>query len=148
MHNEIIILWWTSIKNLKFCCSMCTIECTLAHVIYSYRFFMNFRLFGLLCMLNFFFNTGIKLRRSEKKLLNDINNDTSGRLRFHVLTPNGKIKKRIQTVEEKMFVLINDALSGEPSTLDFTLNQVRMLSIQMLQLWQHLNFDIVINTRT
>ena len=64
------------------------------------------------------------MRRTEKKLLNDINNDTSGRLRFHVLNPNGKIKKRIQTVEEKMFVLINDALSGEPSTLDFTLSQV------------------------
>lgn len=68
--------------------------------------------------------TGIKLRRAEKKLLNDINGDASGRLRFHVTSPNGKIKKRIQTVEEKIFILTNDALSGEPSTLDFSMSQV------------------------
>ncbi|KAJ7560178.1 hypothetical protein O6H91_04G117200 [Diphasiastrum complanatum] len=65
----------------------------------------------------------IKLRRNEKKLLNDINLDMSGRIKFHITGTNGKPKRRIQTYEEKIFVLTNDALSGEPSVLDFTLNQ-------------------------
>ncbi|KAH7306285.1 hypothetical protein KP509_22G005100 [Ceratopteris richardii] len=65
----------------------------------------------------------IKLRRAEKKILNDINSDVAGRLRFHLVSSNGKAKKRIQTAEEKIFVLMNDALSGEPSSLDFSLNQ-------------------------
>ncbi|GAQ86596.1 DNA/RNA helicase MER3/SLH1 [Klebsormidium nitens] len=65
----------------------------------------------------------IKLRRDEKKRLNDMNNDSSGRIRFHVEGPNGKPKKRIQTDPEKIFVLANDALSAEPSQLDFTLTQ-------------------------
>ncbi|MCO5575659.1 hypothetical protein L7F22_029463 [Adiantum nelumboides] len=65
----------------------------------------------------------IKLRRTEKKLLNDINSDIPGRLRFHVVSPNGKVKKRIQTAEEKIFILTNDAMSGEPSPLDFTMSQ-------------------------
>lgn len=67
---------------------------------------------------------GIKLRRDEKKKLNDVNGDLTGRVRFHVKATNGKIKKRIQQNAEKIFLLINDALSGEPSTLDFTMNQV------------------------
>lgn len=71
---------------------------------------------------------GIKLRRDEKKRLNDMNNDNSGRIRFHVEGPNGKPKKRIQTDAEKIFVLANDALSAEPSQLDFTLTQVSTLS--------------------
>lgn len=47
----------------------------------------------------------IQLRRNEKKILNDINTDKEGRLRFHVLGDKGKKKKRIQTREEKIFVL-------------------------------------------
>ncbi|KAG0617455.1 hypothetical protein M758_5G190600 [Ceratodon purpureus] len=65
----------------------------------------------------------IKLRRDEKKRLNDINADMSGRIRYHVNTPNGKLKKRIQSDAEKIFVLVNDALSGEPSMTDFTMSQ-------------------------
>ncbi|EFJ14665.1 hypothetical protein SELMODRAFT_119598 [Selaginella moellendorffii] len=65
----------------------------------------------------------IQLRRNEKKLLNDINGDTTGKIKYHVLGVNGKIKKRIQSREEKIFLLINDALSGDPSTLDFTMSQ-------------------------
>ncbi|OAE22601.1 hypothetical protein AXG93_777s1080 [Marchantia polymorpha subsp. ruderalis] len=66
---------------------------------------------------------GIQLRRYEKRQLNTINQDTSSRMKFHVLGPNGKTKKRIQTSSEKIFVLVNDALSGEPSSLDFTMTQ-------------------------
>ncbi|WOL03863.1 ATP-dependent DNA helicase [Canna indica] len=65
----------------------------------------------------------IQLRRNEKKLLNDINSDKEGRLRFHVLTENGKRKKRIQTREEKIFVLSNDCLTGDPLVHDLSLNQ-------------------------
>ncbi|CAL9071793.1 unnamed protein product [Musa textilis] len=65
----------------------------------------------------------IQLRRNEKKLLNDINSDKEGRLRFHVLSENGKRKKRIQTREEKMFVLANDCLTGDPLVHDLSLNQ-------------------------
>eukprot|EP00897_Mesotaenium_endlicherianum_P003742 jgi/Mesen1/3396/ME000192S02563 len=65
----------------------------------------------------------IKLRRSEKKLLNDINNNTSGKIKYHVLDAQGKIKKRIQSDGEKIFVLINDALCGEPTQLDFSMSQ-------------------------
>lgn len=68
--------------------------------------------------------TGIKLRRDEKKRLNDINNDKSGRIRFHV-NLDGKVKKRIQSDAEKIFILVNDALSCEPSLLDFSMSQVR-----------------------
>ncbi|XP_042463156.1 ATP-dependent DNA helicase MER3 homolog isoform X1 [Zingiber officinale] len=65
----------------------------------------------------------IQLRRNEKKLLNDINSDKEGRLRFHVLTENGKRKKRIQTREEKIFVLANDCLTGDPLVHDLSFNQ-------------------------
>eukprot|EP01018_Ginkgo_biloba_P008826 Gb_17002 [translate_table: standard] len=65
----------------------------------------------------------IQLRRNEKKLLNAINSDKNGRLRFHILDTNGKIKKRIQTREEKIFVLANDSLCGDPLVHDLTLNQ-------------------------
>ncbi|CAA2997099.1 D -box ATP-dependent RNA helicase D 17 isoform X1 [Olea europaea subsp. europaea] len=65
----------------------------------------------------------IQLRRNEKKLLNDINNDKDGRLRFHVLGENGKRKKRIQTREEKIFVLANDCLTGDPLVHDLSMNQ-------------------------
>uniref|UniRef100_A0A0D9VIC9 DNA 3'-5' helicase n=1 Tax=Leersia perrieri TaxID=77586 RepID=A0A0D9VIC9_9ORYZ len=66
---------------------------------------------------------GIQLRRNEKKPLNDINTDKEGRLRFHVLGANGKKKKRIQTREEKIFVLTNDCLTGDPLVHDLSLNQ-------------------------
>ncbi|KAK1269112.1 hypothetical protein QJS04_geneDACA005067 [Acorus gramineus] len=65
----------------------------------------------------------IQLRRNEKKLLNDINSDKNGRLRFHVLGENGKRRKRIQSREDKIFVLVNDCLTGEPSIHDLSLNQ-------------------------
>ncbi|CAL9080927.1 unnamed protein product [Musa acuminata var. zebrina] len=65
----------------------------------------------------------IQLRRNEKKLLNDVNSDKEGRLRFHVLSENGKRKKRIQTREEKIFVLANDCLTGDPLVHDLSLNQ-------------------------
>eukprot|EP00850_Spirogloea_muscicola_P003151 SM000012S25413 [mRNA] locus=s12:910080:915978:- [translate_table: standard] len=65
----------------------------------------------------------IRLRRTEKKVLNDINNEAGSRIKYHVLAPNGKLKKRIQTAKEKIFLLINDVLSGEPSNLDFTMTQ-------------------------
>ncbi|KAJ0054742.1 hypothetical protein Pint_02772 [Pistacia integerrima] len=65
----------------------------------------------------------IQLRRNEKKLLNDINIDKDGRLRFHINGDKGKRKKRIQTREEKIFVLANDCLTGDPSVHDLSLTQ-------------------------
>ncbi|XP_021824640.1 DExH-box ATP-dependent RNA helicase DExH17 isoform X1 [Prunus avium] len=65
----------------------------------------------------------IQLRRNEKKLLNDINADKDGQLRFHILDDKGKRKKRIQTREEKIFVLANDCLTGDPSVHDLSLTQ-------------------------
>ncbi|XP_021299206.1 DExH-box ATP-dependent RNA helicase DExH17 [Herrania umbratica] len=65
----------------------------------------------------------IQLRRSEKKLLNDINADKDGRLRFHVSGDRGKRKKRIQTREEKIFVLANDCLTGDPLVHDLSMTQ-------------------------
>ncbi|XP_022134426.1 DExH-box ATP-dependent RNA helicase DExH17 [Momordica charantia] len=65
----------------------------------------------------------IQLRRNEKKLLNDVNNDKDGRLRFHILGEKGKKKKRIQTREEKIFILANDCLTGDPSIHDLSLSQ-------------------------
>ncbi|XP_062106898.1 DExH-box ATP-dependent RNA helicase DExH17 isoform X3 [Humulus lupulus] len=65
----------------------------------------------------------IQLRRNEKKLLNDINTDKEGRLRFHILIDNGRRKKRIQTREEKIFVLVNDCLTGDPLIHDLSLTQ-------------------------
>ncbi|KAK4477374.1 hypothetical protein RD792_016595 [Penstemon davidsonii] len=66
---------------------------------------------------------GIQLRRNEKKLLNDINTDKDGRLRFHILDDKGKRKKRIQTREEKIFVLVNDCLTGDPLVHDLSMSQ-------------------------
>lgn len=74
-------------------------------------------------------NEGIQLRRNEKKLLNDINNDKNGRLRFHVLSDKGKPKKRIQSREEKIFVLTNDCLTGDPSVHDLSMTQVRLITM-------------------
>ncbi|KAI5428911.1 Sec63, variant 2 [Lathyrus oleraceus] len=65
----------------------------------------------------------IQLRRNEKKLLNDINADKDGRLRFHILGDKGKKKKRIQTREEKIFILANDCFTGDPSVHDLSLIQ-------------------------
>lgn len=67
---------------------------------------------------------GIQLRRNEKKLLSDTNTDKDGKLRFHILGEKGKRKKRIQTREEKIFVLANDCLTGDPSLHDLSMNQV------------------------
>lgn len=69
-------------------------------------------------------NEGIQLRRNEKKLLNDINADKDGRLRFHILGDKGKVKKRIQTREEKIFILANDCLTGDPLVHDLSMSQV------------------------
>ncbi|XP_052197868.1 DExH-box ATP-dependent RNA helicase DExH17 [Diospyros lotus] len=65
----------------------------------------------------------IQLRRNEKKLLNDINTDKDGRLRFHIFGDRGKRKKRIQTREEKIFILANDCLTGDPLLHDLSMNQ-------------------------
>ncbi|KAH9603029.1 hypothetical protein KSS87_009502, partial [Heliosperma pusillum] len=65
----------------------------------------------------------IQLRRNEKRLLNDINADKNGRLRFHVLGDKGKKKKRIQSREEKIFVLANDCFTGDPLIHDLSLTQ-------------------------
>ncbi|KAK0588998.1 hypothetical protein LWI29_008290 [Acer saccharum] len=65
----------------------------------------------------------IQLRRNEKRILNDINADKNGRLRFHINGDKGKRKKRIQTREEKIFVLANDCLTGDPSVHDLSLTQ-------------------------
>lgn len=73
-------------------------------------------------------NVGIQLRRNEKKLLNDINADKDGRLRFHILGDKGKKKKRIQTREEKIFILANDCFTGDPSVHDLSLIQVSIVT--------------------
>lgn len=65
----------------------------------------------------------IQLRRNEKKFLNDVNNKKDGRLRFHVLDDKGKRKKRIQTREEKIFILVNDFLTGDPLVHDLSMSQ-------------------------
>ncbi|ESQ32691.1 hypothetical protein EUTSA_v10003551mg [Eutrema salsugineum] len=65
----------------------------------------------------------IQLRRNEKKTLNDVNADKEGRLRFHINDSKGKRKKRIQTREEKLFVLANDWLTGDPSVHDLSMTQ-------------------------
>ncbi|XP_048140179.1 DExH-box ATP-dependent RNA helicase DExH17 isoform X2 [Rhodamnia argentea] len=65
----------------------------------------------------------IQLRRNEKKLLNDINADKDGRLRFHIIGDKGKPKKRIQTREEKIFILTNDFLTGDPLVRDMSMTQ-------------------------
>ncbi|KAK1359490.1 DExH-box ATP-dependent RNA helicase DExH17 [Heracleum sosnowskyi] len=65
----------------------------------------------------------IQLRRNEKKILNDINTDKEGRLRFHVFADKGKKKKRIQTKEEKIFVLANDCLTGDPLVHELSMSQ-------------------------
>ncbi|RDX81475.1 DExH-box ATP-dependent RNA helicase DExH17, partial [Mucuna pruriens] len=65
----------------------------------------------------------LHLRRNEKKLLNEINADKDGRLHFHILGDKGKKKKRIQTREEKIFILANDCLTGDPSVHDLSLIQ-------------------------
>lgn len=71
---------------------------------------------------------GIQLRRKDKKILNDINADKDGRLLFHIVMENGKRKKRVQTREEKIFLLANDCLTGDPLIHDLSLNQVVCLS--------------------
>ncbi|KAK7273541.1 hypothetical protein RIF29_14597 [Crotalaria pallida] len=65
----------------------------------------------------------IQLRRNEKKILNEINADKDGRLRYHILGSKEKKKKRIQTREEKIFILLNDCLTGDPSVHDLSLIQ-------------------------
>ncbi|PHT57407.1 ATP-dependent DNA helicase MER3 -like protein [Capsicum baccatum] len=65
----------------------------------------------------------IQLRRNEKKLLNGINIDKDNRLRFHILGDKAKRKKRVQTREEKIFVLANDCLTGDPFIHDLSLSQ-------------------------
>ncbi|PWZ28079.1 ATP-dependent DNA helicase MER3 [Zea mays] len=66
---------------------------------------------------------GIQLRRNDKKILNDINADKDGRLLFHIVMKNGKRKKRVQTREEKIFLLANDCLTGDSLIHDLSLNQ-------------------------
>ncbi|WIA13166.1 hypothetical protein OEZ85_006758 [Tetradesmus obliquus] len=71
------------------------------------------------------------LRRCERKALNDINhsNDTQA-LRYPVMATNddgsstGKVKQRITSAQEKLFILLNDGLADKPAeTLDYSLKQ-------------------------
>ncbi|KAK9831896.1 hypothetical protein WJX81_006765 [Elliptochloris bilobata] len=65
------------------------------------------------------------LRRGEKKALNAMNHALE-RVRFFVpsATRPQKPKERIQTAAEKIFILVNEALSDKPSdTLDFSMRQ-------------------------
>ncbi|KAF4399890.1 hypothetical protein G4B88_021104 [Cannabis sativa] len=89
------------------------------------RYYLKFDTMKLLMQIpvNCTLEDALHLRRNEKKLLNDINTDKEGRLRFHVLIDNGKRKKRIQTREEKIFVLVNDCLTGDPLIHDLSLTQ-------------------------
>ncbi|KAJ3671463.1 hypothetical protein LUZ60_007542 [Juncus effusus] len=65
----------------------------------------------------------IQIRRNDKRVLNNIHTDKEGRMLFHVLGENGKRKKRIMTREEKIFVLANDYLTGDPQIHDLSLGQ-------------------------
>eukprot|EP00210_Caulerpa_lentillifera_P006131 g5858.t1 len=77
----------------------------------------------------------IRLRRGEKKILNDINCRRSNpNIKYQVLDSASppKTKQRISTPDEKIFVLINDALSDSPAeTLDASLRQE---TIQILKI--------------
>ncbi|XP_078154703.1 uncharacterized protein LOC144550573 isoform X2 [Carex rostrata] len=66
--------------------------------------------------------SGIQERKYENTL-NKIHTDKEGRLRFHLLGENGKRKKHIKTLEEKIFVLANDCLTGDPLIQDLSLSQ-------------------------
>ncbi|GMH32639.1 hypothetical protein BSKO_00473 [Bryopsis sp. KO-2023] len=71
--------------------------------------------------------SNISLRRGEKKILNGINcrKDEVG-VKYRVMDPAkpNKPKERIGNVQEKIFVLTNEALSDSPSeTLDASLRQ-------------------------
>lgn len=88
---------------------------------------------------HFIQNEGIQLRRNEKKFLNDLNIDKGCRLRFHILDDKGKRRKRIQTREQKIFILINDCLTGDPLVLDLSMNQVSLhLQISVV----HAGFEV------
>ncbi|KAK9810502.1 hypothetical protein WJX72_011853 [[Myrmecia] bisecta] len=68
--------------------------------------------------------SGIKLRRDQKKILNAINKGQG--VRFSVTDPAKpqKAKERISTAADKIFILINEALSDRPAdTLDFSMKQ-------------------------
>jgi ATP-dependent DNA helicase HFM1/MER3 len=69
--------------------------------------------------------------------LNEINADKDGRLRFHILENKGKKKKRIQTREEKIFILANDCLTGDPSVHDLSLIQVSIATSVFIATGQH-----------
>lgn len=103
---------------LHIVCRAEEIACTILYpaVIFVHKLLTDF----------FLKNEGIQLRRNEKKILNDINTDKDGRLRFHILGDKGKKKKRIQTREEKIFVLANDCLTGDPLVHELSMSQVRL----------------------
>ncbi|KAG5254531.1 ATP-dependent DNA helicase [Salix suchowensis] len=90
------------------------------------RYYLKFNTMSI-CTLMFICHAEeiawIQLRRNEKKLLNDINIDKDCRIRFHINGDKQKRKKRIQTREEKIFVLANDCLTGDPSVHDLSLTQ-------------------------
>lgn len=87
---------------------------------------------------------GIQLRRNEKKILNAINADKDGRLRFHILGDKGKKKTRIQTREEKIYILSNDCLTGDPSVHDLSLIQVRYGNLYFANILQSITYILVI----
>jgi ATP-dependent DNA helicase HFM1/MER3 len=69
--------------------------------------------------------------------LNEINADKDDRLRYHILENKGKKKKRIQTREEKIFILANDCLTGDPSAHDLSLVQVSIATSVFIATGQH-----------
>jgi ATP-dependent DNA helicase HFM1/MER3 len=69
--------------------------------------------------------------------LNEINADKDDRLRYHILENKGKKKKRIQTREEKIFILANDCLTGDPSVHDLSLIQVSIATSVFIATGQH-----------
>ena len=87
---------------------------------------------------------GIQLRRNEKRILNEINADKDGRLRFHILGDKGTKKKRIQTREEKIYILANDCLTGDPSVHDLSLIQVRYGNLYFANILQSITYILVI----
>ncbi|PSC72871.1 putative ATP-dependent DNA helicase HFM1 isoform B [Micractinium conductrix] len=71
--------------------------------------------------------SSIKLRRSEKKILNESNK--AGGTRHPLINPEkpGKLLERVATGADKIYVLINEGLSDTPSDkLDFSLRQFKM----------------------
>ncbi|KAL4457640.1 hypothetical protein ABPG75_012505 [Micractinium tetrahymenae] len=68
--------------------------------------------------------SNIKLRRSEKKVINEINHSAGARYPLMNPAKPGKVLERVATGQDKIFVLINEGLSDTPSDkLDYSMKQ-------------------------